>query len=169
MARGYIDRGELVPDDVTVQMVRQRLAQPDTVQGAIFDGFPRTIVQANALEALLAEKGQEVTVVPLIEVSTKVLLQRLAGRWTCPICGRAYHVIFDPPETPGVCDVDGGKLYQREDDKEETQRHRIEVYFEQTSPLIDYYEERRLLVRVDGEQSMECVFDDLLEVIRDAS
>ena len=169
LARQYMDQGELVPDEVTVGMVRERLARPDTAQGAIFDGFPRTIAQADALEALLAEMDDEVNVVPYINVRPEVLLQRLAGRWTCPICGRVYHVLFNPPQEPGICDVDGGKLYQRKDDSEETQRRRIEVYFEQTEPLVDYYREQGLLVEIDGEQAIEAVNHDLLETIKAAS
>lgn len=169
LSRQYMDQGELVPDEVTVGMVRERLARPDTAQGAIFDGFPRTIAQADALEALLAEMDDEVNVVPYINVRPEILLQRLAGRWTCPICGRVYHVLFDPPQKPGICDADGGKLYQRKDDSEETQRRRIEVYFEQTEPLVDYYREQGLLVEIDGEQSIEAVNHDLLETIKAAS
>lgn len=169
LAKEYMDQGELVPDEVTVEMVRERLTRPDTAQGAIFDGFPRTIAQADALDALLAEKDDCVNVVPFINVNRDVLLQRLAGRWTCPICGRVYHVLFNPPKEPGLCDVDGGKLYQREDDTEETQRRRIEVYFEQTAPLIDYYRERGLLVEINGEQSIQDVYHDILEAIQAAS
>ncbi|MFW6068975.1 MAG: adenylate kinase [Chloroflexota bacterium] len=161
LARTYMDAGELVPDQVTVAMVRERLKRPDTEKGAIFDGFPRTIAQANALEELLAESGERVTVVPYIHVDRDVLLKRLAGRWTCPVCGRVYHELFNPPQEPGICDVDGAELYQREDDTEETQRRRIEVYFEQTAPLLDYYREKDLLVQIDGEQSIDDVFHDL--------
>lgn len=169
MAQKYMDAGELVPDEVTVGMVRQRLQRPDTADGAIFDGFPRTIAQAEALEDLLAEKGQHVAVVPYIHVDKDILLKRLSGRWTCPICGRVYHVIFNPPQEEGVCDVDGGQLYQRDDDSEETQRRRIEVYFEQTAPLLDYYRQKDLLAEIDGEQSIDEVYQDLLEVIQGAS
>ncbi|MFW6042279.1 MAG: adenylate kinase [Chloroflexota bacterium] len=169
LARKYMDAGELVPDEVTVGMVRERLSRPDTEQGAIFDGFPRTIAQAEALDELLEDMGEEVKVVPYIHVDRDVLLQRLSGRWTCPKCGRVYHVLFNPPQEPGVCDVDGGKLYQREDDTEETQRRRIEVYFEQTAPLLDYYREQDLLVEIDGEQSIEEVFQALLQVIEDGN
>lgn len=161
LARTYMDAGELVPDQVTVAMVRERLKRPDTEKGAIFDGFPRTIAQANALEELLAESGERVTVVPYIHVDRDLLLKRLAGRWTCPVCGRVYHEHFNPPQEPGICDVDGAELYQREDDTEETQRRRIEVYFEQTAPLLDYYREKDLLVQIDGEQSIDDVFHDL--------
>lgn len=169
LAHKYIDRGDLVPDELTVDMVRDRLHQPDAAQGALFDGFPRTIPQADALEALLAEDNDDVNVVPYINVSPDVLLQRLAGRWTCPICGRVYHLIFHPPKTPGLCDVDGGKLFQREDDAEDTQSRRIEVYLEQTAPLVDYYCEKGLLVEIDGEQPIEDVYQDLLETVKAAS
>lgn len=169
LAKQYMDAGELVPDEVTVGMVRQRLTRPDTSDGALFDGFPRTIAQAEALDELLAEQDEHVAVVPYIHVDRDILLQRLSGRWTCPVCGRVYHTLFNPPEEPGVCDVDGAELYQREDDTEETQRRRIEVYFEQTAPLLDYYRERGLLVEVDGEQSIEAVNEELLEVIEEAS
>lgn len=168
LAKKFMDQGELVPDEVTVGMVRERLSRPDTARGAIFDGFPRTIAQAEALEKLLAENGQRVNVVPYIHVDRDLLLKRLSGRWTCPICGRVYHVLFNPPEKPGVCDVDGGELYQRDDDTEETQRRRIEVYFEQTTPLLDYYREKGLLVEIDGEQSIEEVYQDLSQVITEA-
>lgn len=165
VARSYMDAGELVPDEVTVGMVRERLTRADTEEGAIFDGFPRTIAQADAFEALLSENDERINVVPYIHVDRDVLLKRLAGRWTCPVCGRVYHEIFSPPEQPGVCDVDGATLYQREDDTEETQRRRIEVYFEQTAPLLDYYREKDLLVEIDGEQSIDDVFEDLQHAI----
>jgi adenylate kinase len=168
LAKQYMDQGELVPDEVTVGMVRERLSRPDTANGAIFDGFPRTIAQAEALEELLAENSERVNVVPYIHVDRDLLLQRLSGRWTCPICGRVYHVLFNPPEQPGVCDVDGGELYQRDDDTEETQRRRIEVYFEQTAPLLDYYRDKGLLVQIDGEQSIEEVYQALSQVITEA-
>lgn len=166
LAKQYIDSGELVPDEVTVTMVRIRLEAPDTNDGAIFDGFPRTLPQAEALDKLLAEKDEEVSIVPYIKVDPDVLLKRLAGRWTCPVCGRVYHVLFNPPREPGVCDVDGAELYQREDDEEATQRHRIEVYFEETAPLLDYYRDLELLVEIDGEQSIEDVQQDLVEAVR---
>lgn len=165
LAQKYMDAGELVPDEVTVGMVRERLRRDDTADGAIFDGFPRTIAQANALEELLAEMDQSVNVVPYIHVDRDVLLKRLAGRWTCPVCGRVYHELFNPPEVEGICDLDGAELYQREDDTVETQRRRIEVYFEQTAPLLDYYRRKGLLVQIDGEQSIDDVFEDLQDAI----
>jgi adenylate kinase len=168
LAQKYIDSGELVPDAVTVDMVRERLAKPDCAKGALLDGFPRTISQAEALDELLAEEGQKISIVPFIQASPDVLLARLSGRWTCPQCGRVYHTLFNPPQMAGVCDYDGSALYQREDDTEETQRHRIEVYFENTEPLLDYYRKRGLLAEVDGEQSIEGVQKDLAATIREA-
>jgi adenylate kinase len=169
MAKKYMDAGDLVPDEVTVAMVKERLSRPDCADGALLDGFPRTLTQAKALDDLLAELDEQVDVVPYIHVSPEVLLKRLAGRWTCPTCGRVYHELFNPPQEPGICDVDGSELYQREDDTEETQRRRIEVYFEQTAPLLDYYREKDLLVEVDGEQSIDQVQADLVEVIQEAA
>ncbi|MCD6555072.1 MAG: adenylate kinase [Chloroflexi bacterium] len=168
LARAYMDRGELVPDEVTIAMVKERLAQPDCAGGAILDGFPRTIAQAQALEAILAEKGQRVGIVPYIKVSDEVLLARLAGRWTCRQCEAIYHELFSPPKVAGRCDVCGGELYQRADDTPETQRRRIEVYFQQTTPLIEYYRRQGLLVEIDGEQSVEQVRADLLAAIQQA-
>jgi adenylate kinase len=166
LAKGYMERGELVPDEVTVGMVRERLSRPDAAKGAILDGFPRTIAQAEALEALLADLGSEVAVVPYIKVPEDVLLARLAGRWTCRRCGAMYHQIFSPPETVGVCDKCGGELYQRPDDTPETQRHRIEVYFEQTAPLIGYYRDKGLLVEVDGQPGIAEIQAELQNIIK---
>lgn len=166
LAKTYMDRGELVPDEVTVAMVAARLSRPDAAGGALFDGFPRNIAQAKSFEELLAEKGARIDVVPYIHVDRDVLLQRLAGRWTCPQCGRVYHELFNPPQEEGICDVDGTPLYQRDDDTVETQRRRIEVYFEQTAPLLHYYRDKGLLVEIDGEQSIEDVHNDLVNAIQ---
>jgi len=166
LARAYMDRGELVPDKVTIAMVKERLARPDCAGGAILDGFPRTIAQAQALETILAEQGRRVGIVPYIKVADEVLLARLAGRWTCRRCETVYHELFSPPKVAGQCDLCGGELYQRADDTPETQRRRIDVYFQQTTPLIEYYRERGLLVEIDGEQSIEQVQADLAAAIR---
>ncbi|MBC7248799.1 MAG: adenylate kinase [Anaerolineae bacterium] len=166
LARTYMDRGELVPDEVTIAMVKERLARPDCAEGVILDGFPRTIAQAQALDGILAEKGHKIGVVPYIKVADEVLLARLAGRWTCRQCGAIYHQLFSPPKVAGRCDECGGELYQRADDTPETQRRRIEVYFQQTTPLIEHYRERGLLVEIDGEQPIERVRADLLAAIR---
>lgn len=167
LAKGYMERGELVPDSITIAMVRERLARPDCEAGAILDGFPRTVAQAEALEALLTELGSRLKVVPYIKAPEEVLLSRLAGRWTCRNCGAMYHQLFNPPRQPGVCDKCGGELYQRPDDTPETQRHRIQVYLEQTAPLIDYYREKGLLVEVDGQRSIGDVQAELLRIIAD--
>jgi adenylate kinase len=169
LARQYMDAGELVPDAVTVAMVEDRLLRPDCAGGALFDGFPRTMAQLQALDELLAQRGAGLTLVPYIHVDPEVLLARLAGRWTCSVCGRVYHVLFNPPQTAGVCDADGGELYQRADDTVDTQKRRIEVYFEQTAPLIETYRQRGLLVEIDGEQPIKDVHCDLLAAIHEAA
>jgi adenylate kinase len=165
LAKGYMDRGELVPDEVTVGMVRERLSRPDCARGAILDGFPRTVAQAEALEQLLADMGTGLAAVPYIKVPEDVLLARLAGRWTCRQCGAMYHELFSPPKVASICDRCGGELYQRPDDTPETQKHRIEVYFEQTAPLIDYYRDKGLLVEIDGRPGIEEIQAELVGVI----
>ena len=165
LAQGYMDRGELVPDEVTVAMVRERLSRPDAARGAILDGFPRTIAQAEALEEMLDGMGAQLAAVPYIRVPEDVLLARLAGRWTCRKCGAMYHELFSPPQVPGICDKCGGELYQRPDDTPETQKRRIQVYFEQTAPLIDYYRQKGLLIEVDGRASIEEVEAVLLDIV----
>jgi adenylate kinase len=164
-AKEYIDRGELVPDRVTVDMVAERLSRPDCAEGVILDGFPRTVAQAQALDDLLERMGRQVDVVAYIEASSQVLLQRLAGRWTCSQCGAVYHEVFNPEAVRGVCDNCGGKLVQREDDTPEVQRRRIEVYAERTAPLIAYYREKGILCEVDGQQEVDSVQRDLQAVI----
>jgi adenylate kinase len=166
MAKQYMDRGELVPDEVTVAMVRERLSRPDAAKGAILDGFPRTIPQAEALEELLHDMGTGLDLVPYIKVPEDMLLARLAGRWTCRRCGAMYHELYSPPQEPGVCDKCGGELYQRPDDTPETQKHRIKVYFEQTAPLIDYYRDKGLLVEVDGRPGIEEIQAELVDIIK---
>lgn len=167
-ARAYIERGDLVPDEVTIGMVAERLARPDCARGFVLDGFPRTVPQAEALDRVLSEMGARLDVVPLIRVSEEVALARLAGRWTCRRCGAVYHMLFDPPRQAGVCDGCGGELYQRPDETPQAHRRRLEVYREQTAPLIDYYRESGLLVEVDGEQSIDDVQTDLRAVIEAA-
>lgn len=164
-AKVYIDRGDLVPDEVTVGMVRERLEKADCKDGVILDGFPRTIPQGDALEELLADMGRQLDAVLYVEVSREELLCRLGGRWTCRDCGEVYHEIYDPPEVEGVCDECGGELYQRSDDTPEAQAQRIKVYMEQTAPLYDYYSEKGLLVEIDGEQEIDAVQQDMREVV----
>jgi adenylate kinase len=165
LAQSYMDRGELVPDDVTVAMIEERLKRPDCSIGALLDGFPRTIEQAKALDKLLGTFKAKVNCVPYIAVPKEILIERLSGRCTCPICGNVYHNKYHPPKVPGKCDIDGGELYQREDDKPETVEKRIHVYLERTAPLIEFYRNRGLLVDVDGTKSIERVSSELLEAI----
>jgi adenylate kinase len=166
LAQSYINKGDLVPDDVTIGMIRTRLAQKDCKLGAVLDGFPRTIVQAEALEKLLSEFGGCVNFVPYITADESVLVERLSGRWTCRANGHIYHEKYSPPRNQGVCDLDGSELYQREDDRTDTVVRRIQVYLEQTAPLIEFYRQRGLLTEINGAQSIEKVTTDLLAVIR---
>ena len=161
-AKGYIERGELVPDDLTISMIRDRLSRPDCVPGALLDGFPRTPAQADALAGMLAGFGGKVNAVPYIKVAEDVLIERLTGRWTCRAQGHVFHIKFNPPKQSGICDVDGSELYQRDDDKVETVTNRIRVYFNQTMPLIEYYQKAGLLMEIDGTRSIEEVSVELL-------
>ncbi|MBN1402555.1 MAG: adenylate kinase [Anaerolineae bacterium] len=164
-AKVYMERGELVPDEITIGMVASRISQPDCAQGVVFDGFPRTVAQAAALDQLLKDMGRRVDVVLNIAVSEDVLLQRLAGRWTCSRCGAIYHRLFSPEKVEGVCDECGGTLYQRDDDNLATQQRRIKVYQEQTAPLDEYYRSRGVLVDIDGEQGPEQVAAQIRQAI----
>lgn len=164
LAQQYMDQGELVPDDVTIRMVEDRLLRADCEDGAVLDGFPRTADQAEALDALLEKFNGEVNLVPFIKVPDDVLVERLSGRWMSP-SGRVYHEKFNPPTVKWIDDIDGSQLYQREDDKPGTVRHRIEVYNEQTAPLIAYYREKDILVEIDGTQSIDEVFADIMKKI----
>lgn len=164
LAKSYMDAGELVPDEVTIRMVEDRLAQPDAARGAILDGFPRNLVQADALEAMTAADGG-VALVPLIQISDEEAIRRITGRRVCRSCGAVYHVEFNPPRQEGVCDLDGGELYQRDDDKPETVRNRLYVYYKQTAPLIGYYYAKGLLAEVDGTQEIEQVQATLLALL----
>jgi adenylate kinase len=164
-ARAYMERGVLVPDEVTNAMIEKRLKEPDCAQGVILDGFPRTIEQARALEGILAERGKEIDWVLLIQVSEGTLIERLSGRRTCRRCQANYHVLFNPPEKEGVCDKCGGDLYQRSDDREETVRRRFRVYSEETAPLIDHYRRQGLLTEIDGKQGIEGVQGRILSAL----
>jgi adenylate kinase len=167
LARSYMDRGDLVPDEVTVQMVRERLAEPDAGVGFLLDGFPRTVPQAEQLDDILREAtGVKLDVVLELVVDDEEVVRRLAGRRTCRSCGRIFHIDFDPPTKPGICDVDGGELYQREDDREETVRHRLEVYYDQTAPLIAFYAARGVLIGIDAMGPVDDVTERALEALR---
>ncbi len=149
-AQKYMESGQLVPDEVVIGVVRERLGEPDAAGGFLLDGFPRTVPQAEALDAMLADSGREITHVVLIDVPVDELVQRIAGRRSCASCGKIYNITFDPPKADGVCDVDGGELTQRADDNEETVRNRIAVYETQTAPLIGYYKEKGVLKSAFG-------------------
>lgn len=165
LAAGFMNKGELVPDDVTIAMIRERLSRSDCQAGALLDGFPRTPAQAEALSGMLAELGGQVNAVPYISVPEAVLIERLTGRWTCRQAGHIFHEKYNPPQQPGRCDLDGSELYQREDDKAETVTRRIRVYLEQTKPLIDYYQQRGLLIEIDGILTIEQVTASLLAAL----
>ena len=163
LAQGFMSKGELVPDNVTIAMIKDRLSMADSHNGAVLDGFPRTPKQAEVLDTMLADMNNGVSYVPYIAVDVPVLVERLGGRWTCPSCGHVYHSVFNPPKCDNVCDDDGSELYQREDDKEATVRTRIEVYFERTTPLIEHYREKGLLVEIDGSLGIDEVTTQLLK------
>jgi adenylate kinase len=165
LAQEYMNRGELVPDDVTIRMIQDRLSRPDCKEGALLDGFPRTPAQADALEVMLKASGSGVSCVPYISVPAEVLIERLGGRWTCRAQEHVYHTTYNPPKEVGKCDVDGSELYQREDDKPATVKSRIQTYLDKTSPLIEYYRSRGLLVEVDGQQGIENVKADMIAAI----
>jgi adenylate kinase len=167
-AQGFITRGELVPDALTIKMVRERISRPDCKNGALLDGFPRTPAQADALTEMLKEFDSKVELVPLIDVPAEILVERLSGRWTCRAQGHVFHEKFNPPQKPGICDIDGSELYQREDDQKNTVVNRIKVYSEQTAPLIEYYNKKNLLVKIDGTQAIDLVTQDLLKAIEKA-
>ena len=164
-AKEYMDAGDLVPDDLIVAMVAERLQQDDAQDGFILDGFPRTIEQAEALDKQLAELGRRITAALLIDVPDEEVVRRLAGRRVCVKAGHNYHVEFDPPKHEGVCDQDGSRLIQRDDDKPDVIRNRLRVYHEKTEPLIDYYDEQGLMRRIDGTRPPAEVHDHIRAVI----
>ena len=166
-ARSYMDRGEYVPDDVVVSMVMDRLADPDADKGFILDGFPRTIAQAEALERALEEADEPLTAVLKFSVGGELAVRRLVGRYTCPNCGRTYHVEFKPPANDEICDVCGATLERRADDDELTARRRLAVYREQASPLERFYAERDLLRQVDSEATPGEVIERTLTALED--
>jgi adenylate kinase len=165
LAESYVKAGKYVPDEVTLGLVRDRLSQEDAAKGAILDGFPRTIDQAKGLDALLADKGTSVAKVVYLDVPQEALMARLTGRWTCRSCGAPYHQLFSPPKVAGVCDACGGELYQRPDDTAGTVLKRLEVYTTQTTPLIEYYSAKGLLVKVQGDKSPAEVRADILALL----
>ena len=165
-AKSFMDAGGLVPDEVVVGIVRERLQKADCAKGFILDGFPRTVLQADALKESLLALGKDLDAVVSLDVDVEALVERLTGRRTCRDCGRGFHVKFDPPLVSGKCDTCGGELLQRDDDQELTIRHRLEVYSEQTSPLVDYYRSAGLLTAVDGMQEIGVVQDQVLRSLQ---
>ena len=168
LAKSYMDRGELVPDEVTIRMVQDRLQRPDCATGVILDGFPRTLEQASALDVMLAGQGSKISLVPVLTVQDDELVARLTGRRVCRACGTTYHVQFNPSTEEGVCDACGGELYQRSDDSLDTVRNRLYVYYKQTSPLIGYYYAQKLVRFLDGSLGIDEVQQMLLDVIHAA-
>ena len=166
MAKSYMDRGELVPDEVTIAMIRERLLKPDCGKGIILDGFPRTIEQAEALKELLAEQGKMIDAALFIDASEDELVRRLSSRWTCRNCQAIYNLISNPPKEEGKCDVCGGELWQRSDDAPQTVRNRIRIYWEQTSPLTNYYRDEGLLITIESEGGIERVQQKILEALQ---
>ena len=165
-AKSYIDAGNLVPDSVTVGMVRDRLAQDDCRKGFILDGFPRTVDQAHALDGILKDLGLTLTRVLNINVPAADLIERAVGRRICKKCGATYHVRFNPPKKEGICDECSGELFQRADDTEETMKNRLSVYEDSTKPLIDYYQKAGVYTEVDGRQAIDKVTKDLVEALK---
>ncbi len=165
-AKSYMEKGQLVPDEITVKMLLGRISAPDCAKGFILDGFPRTLEQAKALEKALAAQKQSIDMVLYIKVSNKELLRRLSGRWICRDCQAPYNIVEKPPKTKGKCDTCGGELYQRADDTEATARKRLDVYFAQTMPLIEYYTKAGKLEEVNGEQGIEAVGKDMIVVLK---
>jgi adenylate kinase len=165
LVQTYINKGNLVPDDITISMIQKRLTEQDCSHGALLDGFPRTPTQASALEKMLVEFQGKVNHVPYITASSETLIERLSGRLTCRKQGHVFHDKNNPPKVAGVCDFDGSELYLRDDDKKETVERRIQVYFELTCPLIEYYRQRGLLVEISGARPIEEVTSDLLALL----
>ena len=166
LAQTFMNQGKLVPDDLTISMIRERFSRADCVRGAILDGFPRTPAQADALEVMLKGFGGQVDLVPFITAPNEALIERLTGRWTCRANGHIFHVSFNPPKQAGVCDIDGSELYQRDDDKAETVTNRIKVYQDQTAPLIDYYKQRDILAEINGLAPVEQVSAQLISILK---
>ncbi|MGN7178529.1 adenylate kinase [Paenibacillus sp. FSL R5-0490] len=160
-AKSFMDKGELVPDEVTIGIVRERLSKDDCEKGFLLDGFPRTVAQADALENILSDLNKKINFVINIDVDQSILMERLTGRRICKECGATYHLVFNPPAKDGVCDRCGGELYQRADDNEATVQNRLDVNIKQTKPLLDFYETKGYLRNIDGQQDINKVFSDL--------
>ncbi|WP_102264867.1 adenylate kinase [Mesobacillus jeotgali] len=164
-AKSFMDKGELVPDEVTIGIVRERLSKADCENGFLLDGFPRTVAQAEALDTMLADLGKKIDFVINIDVDQSILMERLTGRRICKNCGATYHLVFNPPAKEGVCDRCGGELYQRADDNAETVQNRLDVNIQQTKPLLNFYEDKGYLRNINGQQDINVVFADIEELL----
>ena len=164
-AKSYMDRGELVPDEVTVGIVKERISEDDAKKGFLLDGFPRTIDQAESLSQIMSELDREIDAVINIEVPEEELMNRLTGRRICEKCGTTYHLVFNPPKVEGICDIDGGKLYQREDDNPETVSNRLSVNVKQSKPILEYYDEKGILKNIDGSKEIDEVTNDVIDIL----
>ncbi|MED1489333.1 MULTISPECIES: adenylate kinase [Bacillus] len=164
-AKSYMDKGELVPDEVTIGIVRERLSKDDCKKGFLLDGFPRTVAQAEALESIMSDLGKKIDYVINIDVDKDLLLERLTGRRICKSCGSTYHLVFNPPKVAGKCDRCGGELYQRADDNAETVQNRLDVNLKQAKPLLDFYGEKGYLKNIDGTQEINKVFEDIDQLL----
>lgn len=164
-AKLYMDRGELVPDEVTVGIVKERISEDDAKKGFLLDGFPRTIDQAESLSQIMSELDREIDAVINIEVPEEELMNRLTGRRICEKCGTTYHLVFNPPKVDGICDIDGGKLYQREDDNPETVSNRLSVNVKQSKPILEYYNNKGVLKNIDGSKDIDEVTNDVIDIL----
>jgi len=165
LAKSYMEKGGLVPDEITIKMILERASQPDCVSGCLFDGFPRTLGQAEALDKALANHGKSIEKAIYIEVPNEELVKRLSGRWLCRNCQTPYHVITSPPEIPGKCDKCGGELYQRSDDREETVKKRLNVFYNLTIPILDYYRKQDKLIEVNGNLGIQEVAKEIVSML----
>ena len=168
LAKSHMDKGGLVPDEITIKMILERIDQPDCASGCLFDGFPRTLQQAKALDKALRGQGRTIDKATYIEVPDEELVKRLSGRWLCRACQTPYHITNSPPETPGKCDRCGGELYQRSDDREETVKERLSVFLAQTVPILDYYEKQGKLIRVNGNMEMQGVARQIISALTES-
>jgi adenylate kinase len=166
LAKSYMDKGELVPDEVTIKMILERINHPDCASGCLFDGFPRTSHQAEVLDEALREQGKTIDKAIYIEVPNEELVKRLSGRRLCRVCQTPYHIISSPPKTPGKCDKCGGELYQRSDDREETVKDRLSIFFAQTVPILDFYKKQSKLIRINGNLGIQGVAREIISALK---